>query len=75
MTQVPWLDKLLHKNAFASGLKKQSGNSILKIAADSTLERKRQMEAGGAESQKRKDKDFLSRFLEIQSANPETPPW
>ncbi|SPQ24146.1 bf063f20-0ead-4d8d-8658-a664e452a012 [Thermothielavioides terrestris] len=34
MTQVPWLDKLLHKNAVMASFRKASGNVIFQIAAD-----------------------------------------
>ena len=77
MTQIPWADKLLYKNAIMATLKKQSGNSILKIAADSVSERKQKIKdnPGNKESKGFNDRDFLSRFLEIESANTSIPQW
>ena len=71
MTQVPWLDRLLYKNRVMATLRKQSGNSILKIAAERTAARKQEMEAGKSDQ----NHDFLSRFLEIQAKTPTLPPW
>lgn len=73
MTQVPWLDKWLHKNAVAASLKKASGNVIFQIAADNVTRRK-------AETQKQQGSgerapDFLAEFLKIQGENPSIPQW
>lgn len=74
MTQVPWIDKLWYKIAVMARLRHQSGNSIVKIAADSIAERKQQIKEKGGDA-KSNQKDFLSRFLEIESSNSAVPHW
>ncbi|KAM0804923.1 cytochrome P450 [Usnea florida] len=77
MTQAPWIDKLWHKNNVMANLKNQSGNSILKIAADNINDRKQRMkhDSGDEKLKQFNDRDFLSRFLEIESTNPSIPDW
>ncbi|KAK4140278.1 cytochrome P450 [Dichotomopilus funicola] len=82
MTQVPWLDKILHKNAIAAKLKKASGNKIMQIAADAVAERKAETAAksesngnGNGHSHKSAKQDFLGEFLKLQSASESSPPW
>ena len=58
-------------------VKNQSGNSILKIAANSINDRKQMMKhtEGDKMLKQFNERDFLSRFLEIESTNPSIPPW
>lgn len=77
MTQVPWVDKLWHKNSFVAMWKQQTGSPILKVVADRINERQQKVE-DDTKAKKNKeinDRDFLSRFLDIQSTNPSVPPW
>jgi len=68
MTQVAWLDKILHKNAIMASVGTASGNVIFQIAADNVSRRK-------AEGKREGQKDFLDEFLKIQANNPSIPPW
>ncbi|KAK3291691.1 cytochrome P450 [Chaetomium fimeti] len=75
MTQVPWLDKLLHKNSIMATLNKGSGNVIFQIAANAVAQRKAEAakkEQGAVEKAK---PDFLDEFLNIQDETPTIPPW
>ena len=77
MTQIPWFDKFWHKNRFMAKLRSSSGNSIVKIAADNTnerLQRKREKLISDDEKDVN-ERDFLSRFIEIQERTENIPPW
>ncbi len=78
MTQIPWFDKLWHKTPIIARWKRQSGSPILKVVADRTNERRQKIEyekTSADKSEQINDRDFLSRFLEIQSTNESVPPW
>ncbi|KAL4882674.1 cytochrome P450 [Aspergillus karnatakaensis] len=84
-TQIPWLDFLWNKNTVASFFRRQAtGFSILRIVGKYVAERRAARETwstnkatvgGGYEQSKRKAKDMLERFFEIQDQNPSLPPW
>jgi hypothetical protein len=77
MTQVPWFDKLWYKNSFVAMWKPQTGNPVLKVVADRINERQQKIrdDTKDEEDEQINDKDFLSRFLNIQSTNSSVPPW
>ncbi|KAG2419398.1 hypothetical protein HFD88_004194 [Aspergillus terreus] len=76
MTQLPWLDKLLHKNALMLHLRPHGGNAVLKFAGDRVQERQAQAaSANGGPTTTSEHADFLTHFLEIQASKPSTPPW
>jgi hypothetical protein len=74
MTQVPWLDKLLHKNAVMASFRKASGNVIFQIAADNVARRKAEANDAPRATEGAKT-DFLAEFLKIQAENPSIPQW
>ena len=74
MTQIPWFDRIWYKSPLTDLMKNQVAVPILKIVAkalderqqdDVTIERKKNIQ----------DRDFLSRFLEIQSTSLTIPNW
>ncbi|KAJ5082506.1 pisatin demethylase [Penicillium argentinense] len=73
--QLPWLDKLFHKNSlitFLSGLWwKQKISPVLRFTLDQIEERKRARQ--GNPEKKGQERDFLSRFLDIQDGRPDIP--
>jgi hypothetical protein len=77
MTQVPWFDKLWYKNSFVAMWKPQTGSPVLKVVADRINERQQKIrdDTKDEEDEQINDKDFLSRFLNIQSTNSSVPPW
>ena len=77
MTQVPWLDKLWHKNSYLAMWKRQTGSPILKVVADRINERQQKIkyDMKAEKDEQINNRDFLSRFLEIQSTNPSVPSW
>lgn len=72
---MPWLDNLLHKNpvvAFFSGLfSKPTVSPVLKFALDRISARKQ--ERRDHPEKKGQERDFLSRFLDIQDGNSNIP--
>lgn len=72
---MPWLDKLLHKNflvGYISGLfSKQKVSPVLRFALDRIADRK--MARNNHPGTKGQDRDFLSRFLDIQDSRPDIP--
>ncbi|KAL8778965.1 MAG: hypothetical protein Q9213_007165 [Squamulea squamosa] len=85
-TQMPWLDYIWMKNPLLQRLRTARMNPIVAFAAARRKERmleaveKRSMPSDESEkdtttNNKTKNKDFLSRFLEVESRDPETPPW
>lgn len=77
MTQIPWFDKLWYKGPLTTILKQQVAVPILKIVSEATNERQQKIKDDiGIETNKSiGDRDFLSRFLEIQNTNSSIPPW
>ncbi len=57
--------------------KRQTGSPILKVVADRTNERQQKVkhDLKAEKNEQINDRDFLSRFLEIQSTNSSVPPW
>jgi len=75
MTQIAWLDKFWYKNSLVASFRKPNASPILKIVSDSINERQLDLRAQTEEDRKKKEKDFLTHFLETQSRNPSIPPW
>lgn len=73
--QMPWLDKLFHKNAiisFLSGLfSTPTVSPVLKFALDQIANRK--IERHDHPEKKSERRDFMARFLDIKDANPDIP--
>ncbi|KAJ5245807.1 pisatin demethylase [Penicillium chermesinum] len=73
--QVPWLDRLLHKNGLMSYLKGLFSTStvspVLEFALDQIATRK--AERLHHPETKATRRDFLARFLDIKEANPNIP--
>ncbi|RMZ85133.1 hypothetical protein DV738_g249, partial [Chaetothyriales sp. CBS 135597] len=78
MTQIPWLDKLLWKNLIADTLRQKfhrtASLSILAFVGKAIKEKQEKLASDSAATRADK-KDFLTRYIEIQQANPEIPPW
>jgi hypothetical protein len=77
MTQIPWFDRLWNKSRFAAMFKQQSASPILKVVMDRTQGRLRKTKRGQLDQGKDdvNEKDFVSRFIDIQSTNKSVPPW
>lgn len=72
MTQIPWLDQLWNKNSWTTLLRSTTtGFSILKIVGDFINDRRNSGEKDNHERQR----DMLSRFMEVQKKDPSIPPW
>ena len=71
-TQMPWLDYIWTKNPLVQRLRKTRINPIVAFAA--ARRKERTLEAAEKDTNT-KNKDFLTRFLEVESRDPETPPW
>ncbi|KAL8991777.1 MAG: hypothetical protein Q9169_007657, partial [Polycauliona sp. 2 TL-2023] len=85
-TQMPWLDLLWTKNPLLQRLRTARTNPIVAFAAARRKERTMETAELGArdtetdektaEKKKNKEnKDFLTRFLEVESRDPATPSW
>ncbi len=68
-TQMPWLDFVWTKNPLVQRLRKTRINPIVAFAAARRKERTSEKDTNT------KNKDFLTRFLEVESRDPATPPW
>ncbi|KAK4695819.1 hypothetical protein P7C71_g1997, partial [Lecanoromycetidae sp. Uapishka_2] len=83
VSQMPWLDYVWTKNPVLQRLRKAKINPIVAFASARRKERAMEAEKGGSLShiedekgdQGSKNKDFLTRFLEVESRDPATPPW
>lgn len=72
MTQIPWLDQLWNKNSWTTLLRSTTtGFSLLKIVGDFINDRRNSGEKDNHERQR----DMLSRFMEVQKKDPSIPPW
>lgn len=81
MTQLPWFDQLWRKNVVGDVVQQFLGHvastKLLEFAARAFQDRK----AGVAEHDKKAlsethgVEDFLGRFIRLQEASPEIPPW
>ncbi|KAK7931819.1 Benzoate 4-monooxygenase cytochrome P450 [Apiospora marii] len=76
VSQITWLDKLLYKNRLIHTIRQTPGMTILGFVGKAIRERLACSEDSQTEIMKKTaDRDFLSRFLEIQKANSDLPPW
>ena len=83
VSQMPWLDYVWTKNPILQRLRKARVNPIVAFASARRKERVIEAEKGGRltdtedekSDQNSKSKDFLTRFLEVESRDPATPPW
>lgn len=70
MSQVPWFDKLWHKSALMNQFKDENhGSPLLKVVTGGISERRRRIANGEKDTEVGK-KDFLGRYLDIQSSGP-----
>ncbi|PGH08723.1 hypothetical protein AJ79_05914 [Helicocarpus griseus UAMH5409] len=69
--QMPWLDKLLHKNPLVGIFAKQRASPVLKFALERIAERKKERQ--GHPEKRGQQRDFLARFLDIKEGNPSIP--
>jgi len=70
--QIPWIDTLLRINPLISKISKKPISPIAKFAIARMQERKIRSQT---EEDIVNNRDLLSRFLEAQAKNPETPPY
>lgn len=82
MTQIPWLDKVSRKNLIADRLRQAFGRtaslSILSFVAEAIAEKRERLATRKAKAELLLDgeKDFLTRFIELQENSPEKiPTW
>ena len=83
VSQMPWLDYIWTKNPILQRLRKTKINPIVAFASARRKERAAEAEKGGdafdrddeQKDRQGKNKDFLTRFLEVESNDPATPPW
>ena len=77
VSQMPWLDHVWTKNPILQRLRKAKINPIVAFASARRKERAIEAEKRGDEKNEREyqNKDFLTRFLEVESRDPATPPW
>jgi cytochrome P450 len=77
MTQSPFLDRILRKNVIADTLRQYvrptASLTILSFVAQAIKEGKEKIDSG--QSKVDGQKDFLTRFIELQKHNPSIPPW
>jgi hypothetical protein len=70
---MPWIDKYLYKNEIAAYFNPPTSSPVLKYAAERVRERQ---EAGESwDGPEVNNRDFLSRFMEAQTKDPECPEW
>lgn len=79
-TQMPWLDYIWTKNPILQRLRTARVNPIVAFAAARRKERKAlqpdsSSSASDEDIKTKNNKDFLTRFLEVESRDPATPPW
>ena len=74
MTQIPWFDRIWYKSPLTDLLKNQVAVPILKIVAKA-LDERQQDDIATEQKKDIRDRDFLSRFLEIQGTNQSIPNW
>ncbi|KAL4940636.1 hypothetical protein BDV06DRAFT_230229 [Aspergillus oleicola] len=70
MGQMPWLDDVLYKNAFAAKLRGTTGMPVLKVVNKYITER-----VARNIKQPSDHADMLAQFLDIQASNPKVPSW
>lgn len=76
MTQITWVDQLLYKNKFIHLIRRTPGMTILGFVGKTIRERLACPDDTETKTtRKTAGRDFLSRFLEIQKANSDLPPW
>ena len=83
ISQMPWLDYIWTKNPVLQRLRKAKINPIVAFASarckERVIEAEKDRSPIDTEDEKRdqnsKNKDFLTRFLEVESRDPATPPW
>ena len=86
VSQIPWVDHVWTKNPILQRLRKTRINPIVAFASARCKERAMEAERNsitngvtGKSSEEgegqSKNKDFLTRFLEVESRDPATPPW
>lgn len=81
MTQVPWLDWLLRKNRIGDFLQRtfasQPSLTIVNFITKSIKERKERKDKanGDADSKPGREKDFLTRYIELEKNDPQIPHW
>lgn len=79
VSQMPWLDYVWTKNPILQRLRVTKMNPIVAFARARRHER--ELEAGKSHSannpdnKEGKNRDFLTRFMEVESRDPATPPW
>ncbi|RYP43079.1 hypothetical protein DL770_011873 [Monosporascus sp. CRB-9-2] len=84
LTQVPWLDWLLRKNRvgdfFQRTFASQPSLSILTFIAKAIKEKKEKKKTlskceGIPDGKPAQEKDFLTKYIELQQNDPKIPPW
>ena len=85
LTQIPWLDWALRKNRVGNWIQQtfatQASMGILGFVGKAISRKKailaQQKEEGTyhGDAKGAANKDFLTRYIEVQEANPEIPPW
>ena len=85
VSQIPWVDYIWTKNPILQRLRKARINPIVAFAAARRKERAIEAEKNSSTDSvadtneesdgQTKNKDFLTRFLEVESKDPATPPW
>ncbi|KAL8728547.1 MAG: hypothetical protein Q9181_005304 [Wetmoreana brouardii] len=85
VSQMPWLDYIWTKNPIVQRVRKARVNPIVAFAAARRKERMAEPEKRNSNgtihsdedkhTPNSKKKDFLTRFLEVESRDPATPPW
>lgn len=83
ISQMPWLDYVWAKNPILQRLRAAKINPIVRFASARRKEREAESEKNDTNSLPEhegddgpiKNKDFLTRFLEVEHRDPATPPW
>jgi hypothetical protein len=72
---MPWVDLAWNKNPIVALFRSTPTQPILNVVLSKINERKEELNNNTDAMEKINEKDFLSRFMYIQSRNNDIPPW
>ena len=79
VSQMPWFDYVWTKNPVLQRLRVTKTNPIVAFARARRQERELECDirdpVSGLGNEEGKNRDFLTRFMDVESKNPATPPW
>ncbi|KOC09244.1 cytochrome P450 monooxygenase [Aspergillus flavus] len=75
VTQMPWVDLVWNKNPFIALFRATPAQPILNVVLSRINDRRNELYSTTSTPEKVNERDFLSRFMHIQSNSDTIPPW